>query len=72
MGTAFISVYDKSRLNILASAFAKHHIDLIGSLDTAKAARDLGFAITDASDYTERQNNTGCTSADSEGKEDFL
>jgi len=52
VGNALISVYNKSGLNVLATGFVKHHIDLIGSLNTAKAVRDLGFEITNASDYT--------------------
>ena len=51
-GNALVSVYDKSGLSILASAFAKHQVELIGSGGTAEAIRKFGHQVTDVSDYT--------------------
>ncbi len=52
LGTALLSVYDKTGLDRLASAFSKHQIGMMGSGGTAEAIRKLGLRITEVSEYT--------------------
>ncbi len=51
-GYALVSVYDKTGLDLLVEAFAKHKVEIIGSGGTAEEIRKLGHKVTDVSDYT--------------------
>lgn len=49
---ALLSVSDKTGLLELASALAKHGVELLSTGGTAKVLREAGHSITDVSDYT--------------------
>jgi len=51
-GNALISVYDKSRLEHIVGAFARHKIKVISSGGTAQAIRKLRHEVVDVSTYT--------------------
>ena len=51
-GNALISVYDKSRLEHIVGAFARHKIKVIISGGTAQAIRKLRHEVVDVSAYT--------------------
>ncbi len=47
-----ISVSDKSELEVLASALAKHGAEILSTGGTAKFLKEKGFEVTDVADYT--------------------
>jgi phosphoribosylaminoimidazolecarboxamide formyltransferase / IMP cyclohydrolase len=51
-GNALISVYDKSRLEHIVGAFARHKIKIISSGGTAQAIRKLRHEVVEVSAYT--------------------
>ena len=51
-GNALISVYDKSRLEHIVGAFARHKIKVISSGGTAQAIRKLRHEVVEVSTYT--------------------
>ncbi len=51
-GNALISVYDKSRLEHIVGAFARHKIKVISSGGTAQAIRKLRHEVVEVSAYT--------------------
>ena len=51
-GNALISVYDKSRLEHVVEAFARHKIKVISSGGTAQAIRKLRHEVVEVSAYT--------------------
>jgi phosphoribosylaminoimidazolecarboxamide formyltransferase/IMP cyclohydrolase len=51
-GYALISVYDKSRLEHIVGAFARHKIKVISSGGTAQAIRKLRHEVVEVSAYT--------------------
>ena len=51
-GNAVISVYDKSRLEHIVGAFARHKIKVISSGGTAQAIRKLRHEVVEVSTYT--------------------
>ncbi len=51
-GNAVISVYDKSRLEHIVGAFARHKIKVISSGGTAQAIRKLRHEVVEVSAYT--------------------
>jgi phosphoribosylaminoimidazolecarboxamide formyltransferase/IMP cyclohydrolase len=52
VGNALISVYDKSRLEHIVGAFARHKIKLISSGGTGQAIRKLRHQVVEVSAYT--------------------
>lgn len=52
LGSALISVYDKSRLEHIVGAFARHRIKVISSGGTAQAIRKLRHEVVEVSAYT--------------------
>jgi phosphoribosylaminoimidazolecarboxamide formyltransferase/IMP cyclohydrolase len=52
VGNALISVYDKSRLEHIVGAFARHKIKVISSGGTAQAIRKLRHEVVEVSTYT--------------------
>ena len=52
VGNALISVYDKSRLEHIVGAFARHKTKIISSGGTAQAIRKLRHEVVDVSAYT--------------------
>ena len=51
-GNALISVYDKSRLEHIVGAFARHKIKVISSGGTAQTIRKLRHEVVEVSAYT--------------------
>jgi phosphoribosylaminoimidazolecarboxamide formyltransferase/IMP cyclohydrolase len=51
-GNALISVHDKSRLEHITGAFARHKIKIISTGGTAEAIRKLNREVVDVSAYT--------------------
>jgi phosphoribosylaminoimidazolecarboxamide formyltransferase/IMP cyclohydrolase len=52
VGNALISVYDKSRLEHIVGAFARHKVKVISSGGTAQAIRKLRHDVVEVSAYT--------------------
>lgn len=51
-GNALISVYDKSRIEHIVAAFARHKIKIISTGGTTDAIRKLNHEVLDVSTYT--------------------
>jgi len=51
-GNALVSVYDKSRLEHIVGAFARHKIKIISSGGTAQAIRKLRHEVIEVAAYT--------------------
>ena len=52
VGSALISVFDKTGLDSLVGVFSKRNVEIMGSGGTAEAVRKLGHAVVDVSEYT--------------------
>ena len=52
MKTALISVSDKSNLDILLPALKKLNVKIISTGGTAKKIKELGYKVTEVSEYT--------------------